>query len=88
MNLRITSDGTPEGTKLFDIRTGRELSLGISKLTWSIEPGNIATATLVALFPQAYIDGVAQVQFTDPRDGVVKIIKALTLDDGSVYEFE
>ena len=44
MRLRIISDGTPQGTKVLD-GNGR-LIKGISQVTWSVEYGKRASATL------------------------------------------
>jgi len=43
--IRIVSDGTPFGTKVFDAE-GSEIKGCITKVEWSIEGGKVAQATL------------------------------------------
>lgn len=43
--MRITSDGTPRGTKVYDVN-GCELQGCITKVEWSIEAGGVGVAKI------------------------------------------
>src|SRR2546430_324616 len=47
MKLRIVSDGTPTGTWLLDVDTGKDVDLCVTHATWHCEVDSLATATLV-----------------------------------------
>lgn len=37
VRVKVVSDGTPMGTKLFDADTGAELKLPVTAITWHID---------------------------------------------------
>ena len=49
--IRIESDGTPAGTKVFDTETGQPLH-GIKKVTWEIAVKEVASATVTFCCPE------------------------------------
>lgn len=57
-NLRIVSDGSPEGTKITNAKTGEEIPGSITAVDIRIEGGTGATATLTFFRPQ--VDVIAK----------------------------
>ena len=55
--LKIVSDGTPGGTKLFDADTGEDLNLPITRIVWSCELADAAKAEVTILCPLVQLIG-------------------------------
>lgn len=62
MRIRIVSDGTPFGTRLYDIGTGGELTetFPVVQVDWHLDMGGPAVAELKALLVN--MDVVAEVK--------------------------
>ena len=58
--IRIESDGTPAGTKVFDTESGQRLH-GIKKVTWEIAVNEAASATVTFACPEITAAGIVNV---------------------------
>lgn len=59
MRLRIVSDGTSFGTKLYDADTGEELAFGVRAVTWTVS-GNTRMATATLEVRNVEVDVIAE----------------------------
>ena len=66
MELKIISDGTSDGTKVVDWKTGEVLE-GVTNVEWSIGVGEIAVAKIEL--------NMARVELIIPKAKIVKPIK-------------
>jgi hypothetical protein len=57
--MRIVSDGTPWGTKVFD-ENGVEIKAHITAIDWSIRPGNAGVVTIQ--FHNVELDAVGEMK--------------------------
>jgi hypothetical protein len=58
-SIRIISDGTPNGTKVFDIKSGEEIT-GIRSIEWKVGVGKAATTKIEFVVP--VIDVIADLE--------------------------
>ena len=68
MRLKVVSDGTSEGTKLFDAETGEQFKLACSAIEWHIDIHGMSVLRLTV--PKAELEAKADVQavIEDPDD--------------------
>jgi|ERR1700679_2872440 len=61
-SVRIESDGTPEGTRVFDVDTGRDISNIVTDVQLTISTEDIGRAKLTVLSPSYAFKGIAEVE--------------------------
>lgn len=59
VRVKVVSDGTPNGTKLFDADTGAELKLPVSAITWHIDADSAGQALVRLTVVQVEVEGEA-----------------------------
>lgn len=69
MKIKITSDGTPEGTKIVDAVTGEPLKM-VTSVVWELVAGGYPAATVHVVMPQVGLEAEATVVERCPWCGV------------------
>ena len=85
MQLRITSDGTPGGTRLFDVKSGRAFPLAVRRLAWALDGEKNAGATLEVDLADAQVDGDGKVFLAHPTDGGRRAVARIVFEDGTEW---
>lgn len=85
--LRITSDGTIGGTRLYDVQTGRQYLWPIKSIIWGIDAGESSGASgqIDVLLADAQVDGEGRVSMAHPTMGDVRRVKRIEFHDGGVW---
>ena len=92
MKIRITNNGTTQGTKFIDTKTGNPIDIPVRGVRWEarVEPrgsDDLATAVLEIDYVECEGEGECKFETMNPATGKYEVLAALIFADGTRYDF-